>query len=106
MFRNIIIFYGKQLLAPRPTPQAGGPPLVAVRDCLLNVFAATFHNSRPFLHPKPEDAPCRGGGVQANLTAPFWPKHPQLDQTTVSTNSMYCNKTNRYKTNKANKVKF
>jgi hypothetical protein len=34
--------------------------LSAVRDCLFNVFAATLHNWRPFLHPQPEDAPCRG----------------------------------------------
>jgi hypothetical protein len=34
--------------------------LSAVRDCFFDVFAATFHNWRPFLHPKPEDVPCRG----------------------------------------------
>jgi hypothetical protein len=28
MFRNVVIFYGEELLAPCPTPQAGGPPLV------------------------------------------------------------------------------
>jgi hypothetical protein len=28
VFRNMVIFYGEELLAPRPTPQAGGPPLV------------------------------------------------------------------------------
>jgi hypothetical protein len=27
-FRNKLIFYGEELLAPRPNPQAGGPPLV------------------------------------------------------------------------------
>jgi hypothetical protein len=60
MFRNIIIFYGEALLAPRPTPKLEDHPLSAVRDCLFNVFAATLHNWRPFLHPHPEDAPCRG----------------------------------------------
>jgi hypothetical protein len=60
MFGNIIIFYG-QLLAPRPTPKLEDHPLSAVRDCLLNVFAATLNNWRPFLHPLPEDAPCHGG---------------------------------------------
>jgi hypothetical protein len=48
------------LLAPRPTPKLQGDPLSAVRDCLFNIFAATHHNWRPFLHPRPEDAPCRG----------------------------------------------
>ena len=26
-----------------PKPQAGGPPLSAVHDCLFNLFAATLH---------------------------------------------------------------
>jgi hypothetical protein len=40
-FRNKLIFYGEELLAPRPTPQAGGPPLVGC-PLLLNIFAATL----------------------------------------------------------------
>jgi hypothetical protein len=60
LFRNMVIFYGEELFAPRPTPRLEDYPLSAVRDCLFNVFAATLHIRRPFLHPKPEDAPCRG----------------------------------------------
>jgi hypothetical protein len=60
MFRNMVIFYGEKLLAPRPTPKLEDHPLSAVRDCLFNVFAATLHIRRQFLHPQPEDAPCRG----------------------------------------------
>jgi hypothetical protein len=60
MFRNIIPFYGEELLEPRPTPKLEDHPLSAVRECLFNVFAATLHNWRPFLHPQPEEAPCRG----------------------------------------------
>jgi hypothetical protein len=56
MFRNVIIFYG-ELLAPLPTPKLEGHPLSAVRDF---IFAATLHIRRPFLHPQPEDGPCRG----------------------------------------------
>jgi hypothetical protein len=56
-FRNMVIFYGEELLAPRPTPKLEDHPLSAVRDC---IFAATHHIRRPFLHPQPEDAPCRG----------------------------------------------
>jgi hypothetical protein len=60
LFLNIINFYGEELLAPRPTPKLDYHPLSAVRDCLFNVFAATLHTWRPFLHPQPENAPCRG----------------------------------------------
>jgi hypothetical protein len=60
MFRNMVIFYGEELLAPCPTPKLEDLPLSAVLDCLFNVFAATVHIRRPFLHPQPEDAPCHG----------------------------------------------
>jgi hypothetical protein len=60
VFHNMVIFYGEELLAPRPTPKLENHPLSAVRDCLFKVFAATLHIWRPFLHPQPEDAPCRG----------------------------------------------
>ena len=42
-FRNMICFYGEELLAPRPTPKLEDHPLSAVRDRLLNIFAATLH---------------------------------------------------------------
>ena len=48
------------MLAPRPTPKLEDYPLSAVRDCLFNIFAATLHICRPFFHPQPGDAPCRG----------------------------------------------
>ena len=35
--------YGEELLAPRPTPKLEDHPLSAVRDCLVNIFAATLH---------------------------------------------------------------
>jgi hypothetical protein len=57
---NLVVFYGEELLAPRLTPKLEGHPLSAVHDCLLNVFTATFHIRRPFLHPQHEDAPCCG----------------------------------------------
>jgi hypothetical protein len=57
VFRNMVIFYGEELLAPRPTSKLKDHPLSAVRDCII---AATLHIWRPFLHPQPEDAPCRG----------------------------------------------
>jgi hypothetical protein len=66
MFR-IIIFYGEELLAPRATPKLEDHPLSTAHDCLFNVFAATLHNWRPFLHPQPEDAPCRGDRDPLNV---------------------------------------
>jgi hypothetical protein len=41
-----MIFYGEQLLAPRPTPKLEGHPLSAVRDCLFSIFAASLQNWR------------------------------------------------------------
>ena len=43
MIRNGIRFYGKELLAPRPTPKPEDHPLSAVRDYLLNIIAASLH---------------------------------------------------------------
>jgi len=58
-FRNKSNFYG-ELLAPRPSPRLENHPLLSVRDCLFNIFAATFRTRMPSLHPQHEDAPCRG----------------------------------------------
>jgi hypothetical protein len=66
LFRNILIFYGEELLALRPSPKLEDHPLSANRDCLFTGFAATLHNWRPFFHPQPEDAPCRGEGDAFN----------------------------------------
>jgi hypothetical protein len=43
-FRNKLIFYGEELLAPRPTPKLQDHPLSAVRDCLFSIFAITLHS--------------------------------------------------------------
>jgi hypothetical protein len=59
-FRNNKNFYGEGLLAQRPTPKLEDHALPAVRGCLFNIFAATLRIWRPSLHPKPEDALCRG----------------------------------------------
>jgi hypothetical protein len=57
-FRNDKKFLRWGLLAPCPTPKLDHP-LLAVRDCLFNIFAATLRTRRTSLHPQPEDAPCR-----------------------------------------------
>jgi hypothetical protein len=51
-FRNIVTLYGEEFLAPRRTPKLGGHPFSAVRDCLLNIIAATLYIWRAFLHRK------------------------------------------------------
>jgi len=43
MIRNMIRFYGEELLALRPTPKLEDHPLSAFRDCLFSIFAATLH---------------------------------------------------------------
>ena len=37
------MFYGEELLEPRPIPKLEDHPLSAVHDCLFNIFAATLH---------------------------------------------------------------
>jgi hypothetical protein len=60
MFRNIILFYGEDLLVPHLTPKLEDHTFSAVGDSLFNIFAAIVHNWRPFLSPQTEYAPCRG----------------------------------------------
>jgi hypothetical protein len=55
MFRNIVRFYGEELLLRRPTVKLEDHPLSVVWDCLFNILAATLHTWKPFLHPQPED---------------------------------------------------
>ena len=58
MLRNIVSFYGEELLAPLSTPNLEDHPLSAVRDCISNLFVVTLHICRPFLFTQHEDAPC------------------------------------------------
>jgi hypothetical protein len=46
IFWNKLIFYGEDLLAPRPTPKLEDQSLSAVRDCFFNIFAASLHTWR------------------------------------------------------------
>jgi hypothetical protein len=45
-FRNELIFYGKELLAPRSTPKLKYHPLSAFGDFLFNIFSATLRTWR------------------------------------------------------------
>jgi len=46
-FRNKPLFCGKELLAPRPTPELEDHSLSAVLDHFLSTFSATFRVWRP-----------------------------------------------------------
>ena len=56
-FRNKTRFYDEELLAPCPNHKLEDHTFSAVRDCLFNMFYSPHW--RTFLHPQPEDAPCR-----------------------------------------------
>ena len=43
MVRNVVRFYGEELLAPRPGSKLEDHPLSAVRYCLFDIFAAALH---------------------------------------------------------------
>ena len=59
MFRNYASSFGEEL-APRPTPQAVWPNLVGCLRLHIQYIRSYPPYWRPFLHPQPEDAPCRG----------------------------------------------
>ena len=57
MFRNIVLFHGETLLAPRQTLNLKDLHLSAVCDFLFCIIATTIHIWRSFLHRLPENAP-------------------------------------------------
>src|SRR5215469_2104980 len=48
------------VVSTSPNLQAGGPPLVGCPRLLIQYIRSYPLYRRPFLHPQPEDAPCRG----------------------------------------------
>jgi hypothetical protein len=54
---NMLVFYGRELIASRPTSKLEGHPLSAVRDCLFNIFADTSILGGLCSHSQPEDVP-------------------------------------------------
>ena len=65
-----VSFYGKKLLATRPTPKLEDHHLSAVCDCLFNIHSYPPY-WRLFLYLQPKDMPCRGDRVL--LTMGSWP---------------------------------
>jgi hypothetical protein len=43
IFRNKLIFYSEEFLAPHPTHKLEDHPLPALRNCLFNIFSAALH---------------------------------------------------------------
>jgi hypothetical protein len=68
VFRNKFNFYSGELLAPLPTTKLEDHPLFA-RSCLFNIFIATLHSWRLFLHLQPEYAPCCGDRDPSNVAS-------------------------------------
>jgi hypothetical protein len=56
----MLIFYGEELLAPRPIPKLEDHPLSAVSDSLFNILQLPSIPGGRLLHLQPEEAPCRG----------------------------------------------
>ena len=48
------------VISTSPNPQAGGPPYVGCSRLLMQYIRSYPPCWRPFLHPQPEDASCRG----------------------------------------------
>jgi hypothetical protein len=58
-FLTWFFFDGEALLAPRPTPKLEDHLVGCVR-LLIQYIRSYPPYRRPFLHPQPEDSPCRG----------------------------------------------
>ena len=59
IFRNRIVSRGG-VVSTSPNPQTGGPPIVGCPRLLSQFIRSYPSYRRPFLHPQPGDAPCRG----------------------------------------------
>ena len=53
-------YFLRWVVSTSPNPQAGGPPLVGCLRMLIQYIRSYPSHWRPFLHPQPDDAPCRG----------------------------------------------
>jgi hypothetical protein len=56
------------VVSTSPNSQAGGPPLAGCPRLLIQCIRSCPPSRRPFLHPRPEDAPCRGDRDPQNTT--------------------------------------
>jgi len=61
-FRNMMRFLQWGVVSTSPNTQAGGPPFVGCPRLLIRYIRGRPPYRRPFLHPQPDEAPCRGDG--------------------------------------------
>jgi hypothetical protein len=90
-----LIFYGEESLVPHPTPKLEDHRLSAVCDWLFNILAATLHIWRLFLHPQPEDIPCRGDKDPLIMVSSYYTNKHTVFQIV----GIYCPLNNFYCTN-------
>jgi hypothetical protein len=62
-FRKKANVYCQEFLAPRPTPRLKVHLLSNVGERFVQYFCSYPTYCRPFLHPQPEDVPCRGEAI-------------------------------------------
>ena len=60
MFCNMVIFLWQCIISISPNSQAGGPLVVGCPRLRIQYIHGYLPYWRPFLHPQPEDPPCRG----------------------------------------------
>ena len=65
VFLNIS-FLRRGVVSTSSNLQAGGPPLDGCPRMLMKFIHSYPPYWRPFLHPQPEDAPCRGDSLKYN----------------------------------------
>jgi hypothetical protein len=58
LWNGKILWWG--VFSTSPNPRLVDHPLLAVWNCLFDIFAAAIHIWRPFLQPQPENTPCLG----------------------------------------------
>jgi len=96
MFGNMVIFYGQELLAPGPTYQSGGPPLVGCPRLLI----PCIRSCPPYLKAAPPSATwgCamtwwQGPTFQSEIIEPV--KIPQPETLKASLNRRMRQQTNK-----------
>ena len=77
VYRNNFFFSWGGVVSASPSPQPGGPPLVGCPRLLIQFIRSYPPYWRLFLHPQPEDVPCRGD------------RDPQIVSCTRITNVLY-----------------